>query len=183
MGCVIGPASFLYVGIIFARSCGVKGGYVAQAELAQSILALLESKAAEHGVDIVDVDVVGATKAPCVRVRIDHADESAQTITLDEVAAETGWISDVIDEADPIEGSFTLEVSSPGMDRPLRRPHDFERFAGEQVVLKTRPVDGRSHFTGLLKGFEDGSILLECDGTDFQIPLDQLKSAKIKPSF
>ena len=67
----------------------------------KGIIAALEAKGAEHGIDIVDVEVVGATKNPCVRVRIDHADEQAPTITLDEVTAETGWISDAIDELDP----------------------------------------------------------------------------------
>lgn len=156
---------------------------MAQAELARRLLDLLEPRAAEHGIDIVDVDVVGASKAPCVRVRIDHADESAPTITLDQVAAETRWISEALDEADPIEGSFTLEVSSPGLDRPLRRPHDFERFAGEQVVLKSHPVEGRSNFSGLLRGLEAGAVVVECDGTPFSIPFDQIKSAKIKPTF
>ena len=58
----------------------------------KGIIAALEAEAQEHGIDIVDVEVVGATKNPCVRVRIDHADEQAPTITLDEVTAETGWI-------------------------------------------------------------------------------------------
>ena len=75
----------------------------------KGIIAALEAKAQEHGIDIVDVEVVGATKNPCVRVRIDHADEQAPTITLDEVTAETGWISDAIDELDPFPAAFTLE--------------------------------------------------------------------------
>lgn len=84
----------------------------------KGIIAALEAKAQEHGIDIVDVEVVGATKNPCVRVRIDHADEQAPAITLDEVTVETGWISDAIDELDPFPAAFTLEVSSPGLDRP-----------------------------------------------------------------
>ena len=66
------------------------------------VLEALEARAAEHGVDIVAVEVVGATKNPCVRVYIDHADEDAPTISLDEVAAETGWIGEVLDELDPL---------------------------------------------------------------------------------
>ena len=78
----------------------------------QQIIDALEPTAAERGIDVVDVEVVGATKAPCVRVRIDHADESAPTITLDEVTEETEWISAALDELDPIPSSFTLEVRS-----------------------------------------------------------------------
>ena len=81
----------------------------------QRIIEALEAAATNHDIDIVDVEVVGSVKAPVVRVRIDHADENAQTISLDEVAAETGWISLAIDELDPFPNSFTLEVSSPGM--------------------------------------------------------------------
>ena len=93
--------------------------------LEQKIIDALEPLAAERGIDVVDVEVVGASKAPCVRVRIDHADEDAPTISLDEVTAETAWISDALDELDPIPSSFTLEVSSPGIDRPLRKRVDF----------------------------------------------------------
>lgn len=149
----------------------------------QEILAALEARAAEHGVDVVAVEVVGATKNPCVRVYIDHADESAETITLDEVAAETGWIGEVLDELDPVPSAYTLEVSSPGMARPLRRERDFVRFAGNEVQLATTATEGRRKFTGTLKGFEDGCIVLEADGEEVRVPLDQLKKCNIKPDF
>ena len=71
----------------------------------QRILDALEAAAPEHGIDIVDVEVVGSKKNPCVRVRIDHADEEAGPISLDEVATQTEWVSAAIDELDPIEGS------------------------------------------------------------------------------
>ena len=71
----------------------------------QEIIDALEPLAAERGVDVVDVEVVGATKAPCVRVRIDHADESLPTITLDEVTEETEWISAALDERAYFVGS------------------------------------------------------------------------------
>lgn len=129
----------------------------------KGIIAALEAKGAEHGIDIVDVEVVGATKNPCVRVRIDHADEQAPTITLDEVTAETGWISDAIDELDPFPAAFTLEVSSPGLDRPLRRERDFVRFAGSDVSLSTTATEGRRKFSGRLEGVEDGRVVLTCD--------------------
>ncbi|MGI6229639.1 MAG: ribosome maturation factor RimP [Tractidigestivibacter sp.] len=150
-----------------------------------TVLEALESRAPEHGIDIVDVEVVGAQKSPCVRVRIDHADEGAPTISLDEVAQETGWISDALDELDPIEGSFTLEVSSPGMARPLRRPHDFERFAGNTVALSTTATEGRRRYTGKLLGYteQDGMVNLEVDGEQVNIPLDQVRSCTIKPNF
>ena len=149
--------------------------------LAERILARLEQEAPAHDVDIVSVEVVGASGAPTVRVRIDHADESAPSISLDEVTAETAWISELIDEMDPVSSSFTLEVSSPGLSRPLRRPHDFERFAGEQVSLKTRAREGRRHYTGRMVGFEDGRVLLSCDEGDVSFPLEEVASCNVKP--
>ena len=101
----------------------------------QSIIDALEAVAADHGVDIVDVEVVGATKAPCVRVRIDNLD--GESISLDEVTAQSSWVSDVVEGLDPISSSYTLEVSSPGMARPLRRPSDFQKFIGERCELST----------------------------------------------
>ena len=149
----------------------------------QQIIDALEPTAAERGIDVVDVEVVGATKAPCVRVRIDHADESAPTITLDEVTEETEWISAALDELDPIPSSFTLEVSSPGMARPLRRERDFERFAGETVQLSLVPGDGRRRYTCTLLGIEDGVVALEVDGERVELPFDDIRKCTIKPDF
>lgn len=149
----------------------------------KGIIAALEAKGAEHGIDIVDVEVVGATKNPCVRVRIDHADEQAPTITLDEVTAETGWISDAIDELDPFPAAFTLEVSSPGLDRPLRRERDFVRFAGSDVSLSTTATEGRRKFSGRLEGVEDGRVVLACDAERVEVPLDEVKKCKVRPDF
>ena len=149
----------------------------------QQIIDALEARAAERGVDVVDVEVVGATKAPCVRVRIDHADESLPTITLDEVTEETEWISAALDELDPIPSSFTLEVSSPGLARPLRKPRDFERFAGSTVALSLVPGEGRRRYTGTLLGIEDGTVSLEVDGERVELPFDDVRKCTIKPDF
>ena len=149
----------------------------------QQIIDVLEPTAAERGIDVVDVEVVGATKAPCVRVRIDHADESLDTITLDEVTEETEWISETLDELDPIPSSFTLEVSSPGLSRPLRKPRDFERFAGQTVQVSLVPGEGRRRYTGTLLGIEDGSVSLEVDGQRVSVSYDDIRKCTIKPDF
>lgn len=154
-----------------------------KAGLEQQIIDALEPRAAERGIDVVDVEVVGATKAPCVRVRIDHADESLPTITLDEVTAETEWISAALDELDPIPSSFTLEVSSPGMSRPLRKRHDFERFAGQTVQLSLVPGEGRRRFTGTLLGIEGDEVALEVDGERVAVSYGDVRKCTIKPDF
>ena len=149
----------------------------------ERIIAVLEERALGHDIDIVDVEVVGSVKAPVVRVRIDHADEDGKTISLDEVAAETGWISDALDEIDVFPGSFTLEVSSPGMDRPLRRVRDFERFSGSQVSLQTTALEGRRRYTGKLLGIQENIVSLESDGMIYDIPLTEIKKCTLKPTF
>ena len=108
----------------------------------KGIIAALEVKGAEHGIDIVDVEVVGATKNPCVRVRIDHADEKAPTITLDEVTAETGWISDAIDELDPFPAAFT-EVYGVDPEEAMRITEEY------RAVYQNLGRDGWPLFDGM----------------------------------
>lgn len=149
----------------------------------QKILSALEQAALNHHIDIVDVEIVGSSKNPLVRVRIDHDDETEETISLDEVAQETSWISETIDELDPFPASFTLEVSSPGMARPLRRAKDFVRFAGQEVQLQTTATEGRRKFTGTLLGIEGTTISIQTEDEVCTIDLSELKKCVIKPAF
>lgn len=149
----------------------------------QKILSALEQAAFNHHIDIVDVEIVGSSKNPLVRVRIDHDDETEETISLDEVAQETSWISETIDELDPFPASFTLEVSSPGMARPLRRAKDFVRFAGQEVQLQTTATEGRRKFTGMLLGIEGTTISIQTEDEICTIDLSELKKCVIKPAF
>ena len=154
-----------------------------QEDTRNRLLSLLEAEAPSHGIDIVDVEVVGSSKAPTVRVRIDHEDADADHITLDEVSAETSWISDLIDEADPIEGSYTLEVSSPGLSRPLRKARDFVRFAGETVSLKLDVAEGRRRYTGRLEGCENDVVRITTDEGPFEFELGSIRACTLKPNF
>ena len=149
----------------------------------ERIISVLEERALGHDIDIVDVEVVGSVKTPVVRVRIDHANEDGKTISLDEVAAETGWISDALDDVDVFPGSFTLEVSSPGRDRAWRRVRDFERFSGSQVSLQTTALEGRRRYTGKLLGIQENVVSLESDGMTYDIPLTEIKKCTLKPTF
>ena len=156
---------------------------MANPDVRATILAALEAEAAEHGADIVDVDIEGAGSATVVRVRVDRAEESDDPISLDEVAAQTPWISAIIDELDPIATSFMLEVSSPGMARPLRKARDFERFAGSTVKLETTNTEGRRRYTGTLEGINGGRVVLRVDNETFDFSLDEIKSCTIKPEY
>jgi len=156
---------------------------MAGSDIERQLIEALERVAPEHAIDIVDVEVTGAKSAPVVRVRIDHADEELPTITLDEVSEQSDWINAVLDEVDPIPGSYTLEVSSPGMARPLRRARDFERFAGQTVLLTTYGHEGRRRYTGTLDGMVDGKVSVTCDDGTFVFDLVDVKSCTIKPTF
>lgn len=152
-------------------------------EVRNALLEALEAQAPEHSIDIVDVEVVGSAKAPTVRVRIDHAEEQDAPITLDEVSAQTSWISDLVDEADPIEGRFMLEVSSPGLSRPLRKQRDFERFAGNDVSLTLNVSEGRRRYTGRLEGIVDGKVSVTTDEGTFAFDMETIRACTIKPDF
>jgi ribosome maturation factor RimP len=90
----------------------------------------------------------------------------------------------VLDVEDPIPGQYTLEVSSPGLDRPLSRREDFERFAGNVIrVQLARSLDGQRKFKGLLKGVEGGSVLLEIDGELARLPIESIERARLVPDF
>ena len=134
----------------------------------QAIIDALEAVAPQHDVDIVDVELVGATKAPCVRVRIEGSE--GQSLSLNDVTANTKWVGDVIEELDPISSSYTLEVSSPGMARPLRRPRDFARFVGEDCELTSTATE-----TNVTLELEDGeSVTLD---------FSDVKKCKLKPTY
>ena len=141
------------------------------------LLEALEPRAAQEGVEIVTIEVVGAKKAPTIRVYVDHPDG----VSFDVLSSSQAWINDIMDAIDPFPGAYTLEVSSPGIDRPLRTAEHFARFAGEEAAVKlSAPVDGRASWTGVLAGFEDGSVLLDADGARVALPLSAIKRAHEK---
>lgn len=153
-----------------------------KSKLEQDIIDALESQAAVHGIDIVDVEIVGATKAPCIRVRLDKLE--GEPINLDEVTAQTAWVSDTIEALDPISSAYTLEVSSPGMKRPLRRPSDFARFAGEAVELTTTALEGRRSYKGVIVSASEDSFVLEPEGEPaLTISYNDVKKCTLKPVY
>jgi ribosome maturation factor RimP len=155
---------------------------MANHEAEERVLAALEAGAAEQGLDIVAVEVSGPANHPTLRVRVDLA--SGEAVDMDRVTAATPWVAGVEEELDPFPGSYELEVSSPGIDRPLRRAADFARFAGERAEVATRDeVQGRRSFTGTLVGATDAAVSLDVDGTVYEVPLAQVKRAKLKPDF
>ena len=142
----------------------------------QKLLDALEPTAAASGVEIVTLEIMGSKKAPTIRVFID----TEEGVSFDELASAQVWINRIMDEIDPFPGAYMLEVSSPGIDRPLRTKEHFARFAGEQVVVKTSsPIDGRSSFTGTLEGMEGDDVIVEVDGSRIAIGYSLIKRAHV----
>ena len=117
----------------------------------QQLLDALAPRAEQEGVEIVTVEVAGAKKAPTIRVYIDTPDG----VSFDELSSAQAWINDLMDELDPFPGAYTLEVSSPGIDRPLRTAEHFARFVGDTAVLHL-PLTEQSLLliTGCIKVWE-----------------------------
>lgn len=93
-------------------------------------------------------------------------------------------LSGVLDVEDPITGDYTLEVSSPGMDRPLYELAHFERFVGHHVALRLRmPFEGRRKFNGLLMGVEGHDVVLRVDQEEYLLPLEGIEKANVVPQF
>lgn len=115
----------------------------------KKLLEALEPLAQENHVEIVTVEIVGSRRAPTIRVYVDTPDG----VGFDELAHAQKWIGDAMDEIDPFPGAYTLEVSSPGIDRPLRTPQHFAAYTGETVQVTCKaPIKGRGKFTGKLLG-------------------------------
>ncbi len=145
----------------------------------EAVLAALEPRAQKEGLEVVTVAIVGSRKAPTIRVYLDKP----EGIAFDDITEAQAWVNDLMDEMDPFPGAYTLEVSSPGIDRPLRTPEHFERFSGEEVcVTTTQPVDGQSRFSAMLVGFDRqrGDVLLGTEESRIAIPYDSIKKAHVK---
>lgn len=131
------------------------------------------------GYELVGIEYIQA-KGGMLRVYID----SPQGIKIDDCQAVSEQLSATLDVEDPIRGNYTLEVSSPGLDRPLFTAEHFERFAGEQVKISVMaPVNGQRKFTGQLKGMRDNDVVLAVGGEEVCLPLDDIQQARLVPQF
>ncbi len=141
---------------------------------------LLEPIVTALGYELVEIEYQPSTRHGVLRLYIDSEDG----IQLEDCSAVSNQVSALLDVEDPIPGHYNLEVSSPGMDRPLRGIKDYERFTGELVNIKTgMAIDGRRNFKGRLRGIEGDEITIECDGQQFLLPLASIEKARLVPEF
>ncbi len=116
-----------------------------------------------------------------LRVFIDDAENG---IAIDDCEKVSRQVSGVMDVEDPIQTEYTLEVSSPGMDRPLFRLEQYEAFIGHKVQIKLRMAfEGRRKFLGLIKGVEGDDVVVVVDDHEYLLPFDSIEKANIVPVF
>lgn len=139
---------------------------------------MFEPVFAKMGYDIVRIMVSGGEKRKTLQVMAERRDGAPMTV--DDCTDLSRAISPILDEEDPIEGNYSLEVSSPGVDRPLVKPADYERFKGFEAKIETSVLlNGRKRFSGRLRGTEDDTVIMDFGGEEVRIPFSDIAKAKL----
>jgi ribosome maturation factor RimP len=141
---------------------------------------LLEPGVMALGFELVDVEVAGQGSRTTLRVYID----GPEGVTVDDCADVSRQLSAILDVEDPMPGQYLLEVSSPGLDRPLVKPADFRRFIGEEVKVQLHaPLNGRRRFKGRLLDVTDATVVVEVDKERFELAVDAMERARLVPRY
>jgi ribosome maturation factor RimP len=151
---------------------------VSASSIEERVRAISERVAIDHGLELVHAEVAGPDNKPIVRIFIDKP----EGITHEDCSAVSLHVGTILDVEDFIHAAYTLEVSSPGLDRGLYKPADYERFAGSLAKMKThRPVGGQRNFRGRLLGLKGEEVLFE-DRTSGQVrvPLASIAKANLE---
>lgn len=146
----------------------------------EQLQALLAPVVEALGYQCWGIEFLSQGRHSLLRVYIDHENG----IVIDDCEKVSRQISGVLDVEDPISSEYTLEVSSPGMDRPLFRLEQFAANAGELVKIKLRsPYEGRRNFQGLLRGVEEQDVVVLVEDHEYLLPIDLIDKANIIPRF
>lgn len=157
----------------------------------QNLERIAENALSAVGYDLVDLEFQRDGQGWVFRVFIDHPqqgpakrDDAPRRVTLDDCSKATRHLGTVLDVEDPIDAAYRLEVSSPGVLRPLRRKKDFERFVGWRVKVKLRDgLEGRRNFTGRIAAVDDQHLKVEVDGAEHALPLAGLAKARLDEEY
>lgn len=146
----------------------------------QQLIELLTPTVSAAGFELLGIEVLRAGKHSTVRLYIDHPDG----VTVEHCATISREVGAILDVEDPISHEYMLEVSSPGLDRPLFTPEHFARAVGQKVDVKLAiPQDGRRKFKGILQAIEQDMLVIEIDGKQFRLLMDNVEKANIVPVF
>ncbi len=168
------------------------------ADIRQRLLEIAEPVCVDSGYELVDVDYMSGPSGWIVRVYIDRRQdwppagargEHRGGISFDDCGRLSRQLGAVLDVEDPVPHAYNLEVSSPGLDRPLRTAAHFQRYLGQTAkVSLAQPLDGRRHFKGHLRALEPDPesaelLVMEVDGNEFRMPLAAIASARLVPDW
>ena len=146
----------------------------------QSVTELIEPGLLAKGLELVDVEFKKEGKNWVLRIYIDREGG----VTLEDCQKVSRLAGDLIEVENVIEPVYTLEVSSPGLNRVLKKEKDFLKYSGKKINVQCHtPIDGKKKFTGILTGFIDQSIHLEVDGQQYKIPLSLVAKANLVIEF
>ena len=137
--------------------------------LRDQIRTVVEPTIVAAGFRLLAIELTGDQTGDIVRLYCD-----GPGFGVDDCAKISRALSPVLDVEDPMESAYRLEVSSPGIDRPVQTAEDFAKYSGFRAKIRLVPGLERRRYSGVLQGFEDGNIIIEVDGHSHQVPLDQL---------
>lgn len=131
----------------------------------------------QRNLQLVDLEYLRDPRGWILRIFLDREGG----ITVDDCAHVSDEVGDLLDAKGVMDGPYHLEISSPGLDRRVRDPLDFDRFAGRAIKVRTEaPVDGKTSFTGTLRGMDGDHVVVEVDGKEHRLPIDAIEKANLK---
>ncbi len=149
---------------------------VGRVDIVALVTEWVENIIEESNLELVDVEYVKEHTGWILRVFLDKT----EGIDLEDCQWVSGLLDQKLDDEDPIPGTYSLEVSSPGLERPLKKTTDYERFAGRKVQLRTYSgIYGHKRFEGMLLGLQGDQVLLKWDGETIEIPLELVSKANL----
>jgi ribosome maturation factor RimP len=167
---------------------GSGGPPVGGADVVEQVRVIASRVAASYGLEIFDVQFRREAGGMILRIQIDRPGPAAtaeESVSVEDCANVSRELSAILDVEDIVPSAYTLEVSSPGLDRPLRSVDDFRRFTGRRARVVTRePVDGQTFLRGTLGGTDDTHVLIDAeDHKRHRVPIDAIRRANLEVEF
>lgn len=144
-------------------------------DLRTTVRDLIEPVVHRMGFDVVAIEWVSGARRPVLRISVD----GAEGVGADDLAQISHRVSPLLDAEDPIPGAYDLEISSPGIERPVQRVDDFRRFTGYQAKIRLEPGFPRRRYTGELRGVVDGMVRIDVAGELHEVPFDGIEACHL----
>lgn len=164
----------------FSSSLYIITGTLIVSSRQETLIELIEPVAQALGCELWGLEVLSQGRHSLLRIYIDKA----EGVGLEDCEKVSRQVSSLMDVEDPIAGQYTLEVSSPGMDRPLYKLEHYQQYVGEQISVKlTRTFEKRKKIQGRLNAVEGDEIIIQFEDEEFVLPLEWIEKAKLIPQF